>query len=201
MALTTAEIEQVRFHLGWGNLSQYTELYSGDGYWFQFSEIVSPYLSTGTETSATTAITAGSTAVVTPLTITGITAMCQLVVDAAEQAEVVTVKVVTATTFTAHFVKAHASSGYPIATMSGLARLRLLLHDAECAHRALTDIGIADTAGLKSVDKQDVVFQDGGSVRRERLAHYHMIQAALSALVRVPLAPNLSGPTCEIEAY
>jgi hypothetical protein len=133
---------------------------------------------------------------------TDITARCQLVIDSAEQAEIVAVKAVTASTFTAYFAKAH-TVGYPISTMCGLARLRMLLHDAEVAHRALTDIGVADVSGLKSVDKQDVVFQDGAAVRVQRWNHYNLIRGAISSLVRVPIA-NIDGGRSGIhnlEAY
>jgi hypothetical protein len=70
---------------------------------------------------------------------TGIAVYGRLVVDADEAAEVVTVKAVTASTFVAAFKKAHAASGYPIATDSGVARLRLLLNDADKAFATMTD--------------------------------------------------------------
>lgn len=200
MTLSAAEIESVRFHLGYGNVGIGALPYTADGYWSTFDAIVSVYLGTGTETSATTDITAGTTVAVTPLAMTGITARCQLVIDAAEQAEIVTVKAVTSTTFTAYFAKAH-TSGYPISTMCGLARLRMLLHDADQAHRGLTDISIADSTGLKSVDKQDVVFQDGTSVQVGRLRHYQRIQGSISSLVRVPVALMPDCRSTTLEAY
>jgi hypothetical protein len=160
--------------------------YTDDGYWSIFDDIVSPYLGTGTETSATTAVTAASTTTVTPTSMTDIAVYGQLVVDVAEQAEVVTVKAADATTFTAYFAKAHASTGYPIATMSGKARIRMLLHEADLAWRSMTDIGVAKTAGLKSVDKQDVVWFEGRRVSRERFEHYRSVSCSISSLVRVP---------------
>jgi len=186
MSLATAEIESVRFHLGYGNVSNGALPYTDDGYWSIFDDIVSPYLGTGTETSSTTTISAGSTITVTPASMTGIAVYGQLVVDVAEQAEVVTVKAATSTTFTAYFAKAHAATGYPIATMSGKARLRILLHEADLAWRSMTDIGIAKTAGLKSIDKQDVVWFEGRRVSRERFEHYRAISCSISSLVRVP---------------
>lgn len=186
MTLSTAEIESVRFHLGYGNVGIQALPYTDDGYWSIFDSIVSPYLGTGTETSSTTAVTAGSTVVVTPDAMTGITAYSQLVVDVAEQAEVVTVKAVTGSTFTAYFAKAHSTAGYPIATMSGLARLRMLLHDADLAWRGMTDISVGATSGLKSVDKEDVVWFEGRRVLGERASHYRAISCSISSLVRVP---------------
>lgn len=186
MSLNTAEIESVRFHLGYGNVGNDALPYTDDGFWSIFDSIVSPYLGTGTETSATTAVTAKTTATITPASMTGIEVYGQLVLDVAEQAEVVVVKAVTATTFTAYCVKAHAATGYPIATMSGKARLRILLHEADLAWRAMTDIGVAKTAGLKSVDKEDVVWFEGRRVSRERFDHYRSVSCSISSLVRVP---------------
>jgi hypothetical protein len=186
VSLTTSEIESTRFHLGWGNIAVGGLPYTGDGYWSIFDDIVSEYLGTGTETSATTAVSASSTTEVTPGDMTGIETYGQLVVDVAEQAEVVTVKATTGTTFTAYFTKAHASTGYPVATMSGKARLRMLLHDADQAWRTMTDIGVAKSAGLKSVDKGDVVWFEGRRVSTERLGHYLQVIGSISSLVRVP---------------
>ena len=205
MSLDTATIESTRFHLGYGNVSNDALPYTDDGYWSIFDDIVSPYLGTGTETSATTAITAASTTTVTPVSMTGIAVYGQLVVDVAEQAELVTVKSVTATTFTAYFTKAHAASGYPIATMSGKARLRLLLAEADLAWRSMTDIGVAKTAGLKSVDKQDVVWFEGRRVSRERFDHYRAVTRSISSLVRVPSRydayPGAASRMVTMEAY
>lgn len=202
MALSTAEIESLRYHLGYGNVGIEALPYTDDGWWSIFDSVVSPYLGTGTETSSTTAITAGGTVEVTPAAMAGITAYAKLVVDVAEQAEVVTVKAVTASTFTAYFSKAHTAGGYPIATMSGIARLRMLLHDADIALAGITDISVAATAGLKSVDKEDVVWFEGRRVLGERVSHYRSIVATISSLVRVPSRQcSGKGRSVAIEAY
>jgi hypothetical protein len=200
MALTAGEVEALRFHLGYGNVDILALPYTNDGFWFTFNTIVASYLTTGTETSSTTAITAGATVVVTPAAMTGIDVYSQLVVDVAEQAELVTVKAVTSTTFTAHFAKSHAVSGYPIATMSGLSRLRMLIHDADAAWKALSDLTIAKTAGLKSVDQDSVVWFGGGSVMSDRRRHYDGIVASISSLVRVPVNGACARST-SMEAY
>lgn len=185
MSLTTPELDSLRFHLGYGNLSTAAEPYTPDTYYEVFSGIVSPYLSTGTETSSSTSVTAGSTAAITVVSATNISVYGQLIVDVAEQAEVVTVKSVSGTSVTAYFAKAHSST-YPVATMSGLGRLRLLLHDADLAWRALTSAEVGGSAGISSVDKNDVVFFRGFAVLKGRLQHYQSVVSAISSLVQVP---------------
>lgn len=184
MTLSTAELDSLRHHLGYGNLSTAAEPYTADTYYEVFSGIVSPNLSTGTETSSVTAVTAGTTQAITVVSATGIAVYGQLVVDVGDQAESVLVKAVSGTSVTAHFLKAHAATGYPVATMSGLARLRLLLWDADAAWRALTDLGIGATSGIKKVD--EVEFFQGTMVLSGRLEHYKSIVCSIASLVQVP---------------
>lgn len=186
MALTTAEQEALRFHLGYGNLSSVSLPYTGDTFWTQVA-FVSDTLGIGTETAAIDAITAGATVEVTPDDMTGIAVYGQLVVDVADAAEIVTVQAAAISTFTATFANAHPTTGYPIATMSGLARFRLLLWDADKAWRACTDGSVGVSAGLKSVDKGDVVWFEGFRVLRDKLTHYMAIANQLSHLTRIEL--------------
>lgn len=184
MTLTTAEKDAIRHHLGYGNLSVVSLPYTGDLFWSQV-DFVSSYLDTGAETSATTEVTAGSTTVVTPVAMTGITVYGQLVVGVADEAEVVMVSASTVSTFTASFAKDHATTGYPIATMSGLARLRLLLWDADKAWREISDPATSSSAGLQSVDKGDVVWFSGFRVLSDKLSHYMAIANQISHLTRI----------------
>jgi hypothetical protein len=131
----------------------------------------------------------------------GVTVYAQLVVDVAEQVEMVMVKAVTVSTFVAHFAKAHSSAGYPIATMSGLARLRMLIHDADAAWKAMGDLQIAKTAGLKSVDQDSVVWFGGGQMMTDRRRHYTSIVEQISSLVRVPVSATTSARGACMEAY
>jgi len=205
MTLSTAEIEATRFHLGWGNVGLGALPYTDDGYWSIFDQIVSPYLGTGTETSSTTAVTANSTAAVTPALMTGILVYGQLVVGVADQAEIVVVSAVSATTFTAYFSKAHAATGYPITTMCGLARLRMLLWQADTAWQAIQAQSVASTSGLKSVDKGDIVWKDdvGGAnaALQGRKSHYRTIVQSISSLVRVPIRGRSDAKRVTLEAY
>jgi hypothetical protein len=200
MALTDSEVESLRFHLGYGNIGEYGAPYTPDTFLEMFQGIVSPNLSEGAETSATTSVSAGATTVVTPAAMTGITAYTTLVVDTGDQAEAVVVKAVTATTFTAHFLKDHATSGYPIAVMGGVARLRLLLWDADAAWRALTGSSTGSSSGIKQVDEISF-FGEGTSVLDGRSSHYRSIVATIAALVQVP--PKGADGQCNarLEAY
>lgn len=185
MTLSAAEIDDVRRHLGYGNISVGAEPYTPDGFQAVFEQVVSPNLSTGNETTANTAVTAATTTTITVVDATGIVSYGKLIVDTAEQAEIVQVKVVSGTSVTAYFNKAHTGT-YPVATDSGKARLRLLLFDADAAWRAATDLTVGATAGLKQVDKGDVEWFEGFQVLSDRISHYKSIVSQISSLVQVP---------------
>jgi hypothetical protein len=188
--------------LGYGNISVGAEPYTPDTFYEVFANVVSPYLSTGVETSSVTAITAGSTTVVTPVSMAGISVNERLVIDVAEQAEIVTVKAVSGSTFTAYFTKAHTSAGYPVSTLRGVGRLRILLAQADAAWQAMTSLDVAASAGLKSVDKGDVEWFQGYQVLTGRLSHYKSIVYSISSLVRVqPLWHQSGGRSSRLEAY
>jgi len=203
MAVTDAEIESLRYHLGYGNLGVGGYPYTPDGFLELFRDVIQPNLTGGTETTATTAITAGSTTAVTPASMTGIVVNARLVVDVGDLAEIVPVKSVTLTTFSAVFVSAHPASGYPIALLGGQARLRYLLHRADSAETLSLAADVGLLAGLKQVDKGDVEwFQSGSggsSVLITRQKAYQQIRRQLSSLVRVPLADE--GESTVVEAY
>jgi hypothetical protein len=187
-SLTTAEIEALRFFLGYGNISIGGYPYTPDGFFELFNSVVAPNLTSGEETTATTAIVAGSTTTVTPVSMTSIVVGSKLVVDVGAAAEVVSVKSVTGSTFSASFVSAHPASGYPVALFSGVARCRMLLDRADRAWTAMQDVGdIASTAGLKKVDEIEWYGSGtgGNQVLSGREQLYNAIVANLSSLVRV----------------
>ncbi len=204
MVLTAAEVEAIRFHLGYGNIAVGAYPHTPDGYFEAFTNVVAEYLSTGAETTATTAIAAGSTTTVTPVSMTGIAVNVRLIVDVADEADIVVVKSVTATTFTAKFALAHPASGYPIAVESGVSRARYLIHRANKALEKLTGGSITTSAGLKSVGRGAVVWQEGGAVFSQTQQHYRGIVEQLSSLVRVlPRWANDGdgGRVTQLEAY
>lgn len=202
MSLTNVEQDALRFHLGYGNLSVGSEAYARSGFVELFSQVASVYLTVGDETSSTTAVTAGAIAVVMPLAMTGIVASCQLVVDVGDDAEVVMVQAVTPTTFTARFARAHAATGYPIATYRGLARVRWLLWQAEKAHQAMQSQDLVGAAaGVEKAD--EVTFFQGGWVLKDRLSHYKVIVTMLANVVQIPPAWEArgGGGDTRLEAY
>lgn len=184
-SISFAEIESLRFHLGYGQLGIGTP-YTPDGFQELFAQVVAPYLTTGHETSLLFRVAAGD-ASATPVSMGSIVARAQLVIDVGDDAEIVTVRATSPTTFTARFKQAH-QVGTPVAVMSGTARLRLLLHRADQAWQAMQDPSVGATSGLKQVDKGDVEWFQGFRVLKDRLAHYQAIQTDLSRLVRVPVA-------------
>jgi hypothetical protein len=199
MALSTSEVESLRFHLGFGNISVDAYPYTADGFQALFEQVIAPNLTGSTETTATTAITAGTSATVTPASMTGIVPYAKLVVDVGDDVELVVVRTVTATTFSAKFTKAHPAAGYPIALMGGHARLRMLLNQADVAWQAMQDASIGATAGLKQVDKGDVEWFPSFQVLKDRTKHYHSIIDQIGMLVRVtPLHTGAGSQTISI---
>jgi hypothetical protein len=199
MPATDAEIETLRFHLGYGNIGVGGYPYTPDGFKELFGQVVQPNLSEGAATTSTTAISAAGLTTITPASMTGLATHERLVVDVGEDAELVVVRSVTLTTFAARFAKAH-TAGYPIQVESGLTRLRGLLHDADTAHFGLTGTTTTKTAGLKSVGRGAVEWFPNGAVLTQKLDQYVTIVDRLSSLVRVPPIRPLRGVT-RLEAY
>lgn len=200
MALSTSEIESLRAHLAYGNVNVGAYPNSPDGFLDLFTNVIGPNLSAGTETTATTAIAAGSTTTVTPVSMTGIAVNVRLIVDVGDLAEFVTVKSLpSASTFSAVFAHSHPATGYPIATVSGVSRLRMLLHSADKAWNTLQSSRITGTAGIKQLGKGEIEYFEGGAVYSQTLQHYKGIVANISQLVRV--RPESSGATSRYELY
>jgi hypothetical protein len=181
-SITASELESLRTHLGYGAVND-AYPYTADGFQALFEQVIGPNLTSGAETQTGFGIAAGSTAA-TPDNMTGIVTGARLVIDVGDDAEIVTVRATTPTTFSARFTKPHPINT-PIAVLGGLQRLRLLLHQADQAWQAMQDQSVGSTAGLRQVDRGDVVFFEGFQVLKDRLSHYKAIVAQLSALVRV----------------
>lgn len=199
--LTANEIENTRFHLGYGCIQVGGYPWTPDGFFELFTNVIAQYLSVAAETTAATAIAANSVTVVTPAAMTGITANERLIVDSADDAEVVVVKAVTGSSFTARFIKSHTSAGYTIAVESGASRLRFLLHQADLAWQAMMDKEVTASIGLKSLAREEIVWFGPYSVLKGRLDHYASIVAQISRLIRVEAVEMPGAPTSRMEAY
>lgn len=201
-AVSDAEREALRFHLCYGNVSVSGYPYTPDGFIELFRDVVQPNLTTGEETTATTAIAAGAVVTVTPVAMTGISVYSRLMVDVGDAAEIVVVKAVTGSTFSAAFVNAHTSTGYPVAVFSAVARLRMLLHSADRAWAGVQGTDVGADAGIKKVDETEFYQGGKGGVVLEGLTRqYETIVASISSLVRVPVANGGGGRCTQLEAY
>jgi hypothetical protein len=179
--ISDSECQALKFHLGFGSIGADAEPYVD--FVALFEQVIAPSLTTAPETSSASAIVPG-VALVTPVRMTSIVPYARLIVDVGDDSETVVVQSTTATTYSARYQRAHPA-GTPIAVDSGTARLRYLLHRADQAWAGLQDPSVGATAGLGSVDKNDVVWQPHGAVIRDRLLLYRAIQAQLGSLVRV----------------
>jgi hypothetical protein len=182
VTISASEQESLRHHLQYGNISISAEPYSADGYQ-NLIALLCQNISTASETTLASSATTG-VCVVTPASMSDIVAYAKLVVNVGDDAEIVTVQSLTASTFNARFQRAHAA-GTVLAVWSGTARLRHLLHRADQAWAALQSPEVGSTAGLRSVDKGDIVWDTSAAVLRDRQRHYRAIVAELSSLVRV----------------
>lgn len=193
MAITTAELDSLRFHLGYGNINVGAYPNTPEGFYELFYNVIGPQLSTNTETTSTTAVTAASTTAITLGSVTNVTAGTQLVVDVGDAAEITVVKSVSGMVATCYFANAHPSSGYPVMVMSGLARLRYLLHTADRVWQKLQSSQITNTAGIHELGNGEIKFFPNGEVYRRTLGHYNGIVEQISRLVRVTSNTGSSG--------
>ncbi|HEX5076797.1 MAG TPA: hypothetical protein VFW03_26555 [Gemmatimonadaceae bacterium] len=196
MAVTDDEIESLRFHLGFGNLSE-DGPYTADGFRAVFYQVVQPNLTAGAETTASTAASVGLSTV-TVVSLTGIVARARLVVDVGDAEEIVVVRSVGVLSFSAVFAAAHAAN-FPVAVMGGEARLRMLLGRADSAWQSMQAADIGDDAGLKRIEG-DLEWFQGDERLRIRRSLYEATVAELAWLCNVePRRGKKRG--CQLEAY
>lgn len=198
MTLTASELDSLRFHMGHGNINTGAYPNTAEGMYELYYNVISPQLSTNTETSSTTAVTAGTTQAITLGSVSNITVNTRLIVDVGDLAEIVTVKSISGSAVTCTFANAHPSSGYPVAVMAGLPRLRMLIHSADKAWATLQSSSVTGTAGIKQLGNGEIEWFEGGAVYKQVLQHYNGIVAQISRLIRV--AP-VGGGSGRVELY
>lgn len=199
MSLTTSEVQSLRFHLGYGNVTTGAYPYTPDGFYELFRDVIAPNLDTGNDTTGSGTITSGSAGTVTVLSLTGIVARERIVVDVGDDAEIVVVKATGTLTFAAAFAKDHSGS-YPVSTLSGEQRLRMLLNDADKAWQKAQSSAITKTAGLKQLDRGAIEWFHAGAVLHDTMSHYRSIVQSISDLVRVKPRSFYEG-SGRLEAY
>ena len=186
MALTNAEVESLRFFLGWGNLDVRAYPYTRDGWWEALYGVVKESLTDGAETTANVAIASAGIATVTPASMDEIVTHARLVIDVGDDEETVTVRATAATTFSARFVRAHAAP-FAICVESGVTRCRQLLARAYRVLSEKTGTKITSSAGLKMVGQGEVEWFGPTAVLTATDSQLLAIRRELSSLVRVPL--------------
>lgn len=192
MTLSTSEVESLRFHLGWGNVGIGAKPYTPDGFYEVFNNVVKPYLASDTETTSTTAVTAAGVTTLTLGSVTNISTYTRLVIDTGEDVEVVEARAVSGSTVTAKFALTHAQP-FPVAILSGVMRLRLLLFAADRAWRKEHSSSITAAAGIKQLGKGEIEYFPGGMLLADVSGQYMTIQERISSLVQVPINKAASG--------
>lgn len=203
MALTDAEVESLRFLLGWSNLGIRAYPFTSDLWWESMYGVVRPSLTEGAETTASVAIATAGVFTVTPASMTDIVPFARLNIDVGEDEETVTVRATTPTTFSARFAKAHAAP-YMIAVESGLTRARSLMRKAFVTLEQLTGTKILSSAGLKMVGQGEVEWFGPTAVLMATNAQLMAIRQQLSSLVRIPIRceeDEQCAPTQRLETY
>lgn len=166
MTLLDSEIARIKAELGFNLLSVGAEPYVGVTRYFE--QVAIPNLNTAAVTTSATAVTAASSPTVTTLTLTsatGVDMFARVVVDVDDAAEMATVRSVSGNTISVALAKAHSGT-YPVCVESGETLVRYYL--AKCRDTLEKIDRSSSTAGIKSADKQDVVFF-GGEGERSRI--------------------------------
>ena len=184
MTVSVAEIEALRFHLGKGQLGPLSVVYAGNNYYEFFQGVIKDNLSDYASTTATATITSATTVEVTPVSMTDIVPYARLYVDVGDSLDVVQVKAVGASTFTASFAKAHTGT-FPIQLECGVARLRQLLWSADKAFQAMQASTVTETAGIKQLGQGEIEWFDGTAVLEGKARHYQTIVEELAKLVMI----------------
>lgn len=165
MALTTVELQRIRYELGYPNLDNAAEPYIGIA--AVFAAVIQPYLLGGAQTVSSTPVTAATTPTPQSLTLlsaTGFAAGDVVVVDVDARQERATIQSLSGATMTVQLSLTHTGS-YPVVQEGAeaiirdiLRELRLLANGMNGSAGAISSL--RSRAGLKKVD--DVEFFGGG---------------------------------------
>lgn len=183
MALLTSEVRRIKFELGFNVLALGAEPYIGISQLFE--QVIQPYLTAGSSTTSSTAVTAASTP--TPVTLTlasasGVSAGDRVVVDVDARQEAATVMALAGSTITVLLSNAHSGS-YPVTVEGGEVFVREIL--ARLRDLAASIADSATSAGLKSVGRGAVEWYGDGSstvlaaLQRTQMHHRDELASAL----------------------
>lgn len=160
MALTTSEVQRLKYELGYPLLQAGAEPYIGTS--AAFEAVIQPYLQAGASTTSATAVTAATTSTPVTLTLasgTGFAAGNRIVVDVDDRQETPTVQSVGASTIVVLLTKAHTGT-YPVTVEGGESMIREQLGRLRKLHASVASAGTK--AGIKRVDEIEF-YPDGMS--------------------------------------
>lgn len=160
MALLESELEEIRYELGWSNLTTGAEPYIGIA--AIFDRVVAPYLRSGLITTSSTAVAAATTPTQRSITLAAVTgtntqgttvtvsAGDRLIIDVDSQQEAAIVQSISGSVVTVMLSLAHAGT-YPVTVEGGEAKLREILRACrDVSARIARSMG---RAGVKKVDE------------------------------------------------
>lgn len=158
MALTDAEIQRIRYELGYPNLDTAAEPYIGIV--AVFTQVIQPYTLGGAATTSATPVTAASTPTPQSLVLndaTGITAGSIVLVDVDARQERATVQSISGASITVQLSLAHTGT-YPVVVEGGESIIRDILAELRRVSDAIGNL--RDRVGLKRAD--EIEFFGGG---------------------------------------
>src|SRR5574338_189131 len=158
MALTDAEIQRIRYELGYPNLDTAAEPYIGIA--AVFTQVIQPYTLGGVSTTSATPVTAASTPTPQSLVLsdaTGFSAGAVVIVDVDGRQERATVQSISGASITVQLSLAHTGT-YPVALEGGESIIRDILAELRRVSDAIGNL--RDRVGLKRAD--EIEFFGGG---------------------------------------
>lgn len=166
MALTDAEVQRIRYELGYPNLDTAAEPYIGIA--AVFDQVIQPYMLGGASTTSATPVTAATTPTPTSIVLssaTGFAAGDVVVVDVDARQERATIQSLSGATATVQLSLAHTGT-YPVVVEGGESIIRDILKELRLLTSGMNgSAGVMTTMqsrlGLKKVD--DVEFFGGGN--------------------------------------
>lgn len=165
-SLLDSEVARIKAELGFNLLSVGAEPYVGITRYFE--QVAIPNLNTAAVTTSATTVMAAGTPTAVDLTLaaaTGFAMFARITVDVDGAIEMATVRSVSGSTISVALSLPHSGT-YPVCVESGETLVRYYL--AKCRDTLEKIDRAGSTAGLKSADKQDVVFF-GGEGEKNRI--------------------------------
>lgn len=127
MALSTAEIQRIKFELGFNQLTVNSEPFIGHAALFEI--VIQPFMQSGALTTSSSAVVAASPAAVAAVTLasaTGFTVGDRLVIDVDDAQEIATLRSIAGSVASLYLTKAHAGT-YPVSVEGGEVIVRQIL--------------------------------------------------------------------------